>query len=503
MKHLDKEELRTTALSIYDKGDTTSDVMDAVPNNVTISEPPPPSTSSSIEPIADTEVLVCPESPCPEQKTGSQLDTRNQASSLDNAQPLDPLKFPNLPRSGSNQTPTTISNIRHMMAGYHIIVRYNVIKKKLEILLPGHTGSTDNLDNVSMTYIISLAALNGLGIGQVPSYIEVLADKNLYNPVADWITSKPWDGIDRLPAIYDTVTSREDFPAVLKKILIYKWLLSAVAAALKPSGFKARGVLTFQGAQGIGKTSWVISLVSYLQLRDMAVKVDHHLDGSNKDSILGAVSHWLVEIGELDSSFKKDIARLKGFLTSDYDKLRRPYARIESEYQRRTVFFASVNQSDFLIDNTGNSRWWTIPVTKINYNHGIDMQQLFAQLAVDFNNGKEWWLDQHEDALLDFCNSEHRSVSVFRERILEIVDMEQIGKDGHPAMTATEVLKMLGYDRPTNPQCKECAGILRELFGEHKKIKGIHRWRLPLRHSTNTNTSSTNPNTSLDNKDLY
>lgn len=38
------------------------------------------------------------------------------------------------------------------------------------------------------------------------------------------------------------------------------------------------------------------------------------LDPGNKDSILGAIVHWLVEICELDSSFKKDVARLKGFL---------------------------------------------------------------------------------------------------------------------------------------------------------------------------------------------
>ena len=244
-----------------------------------------------------------------------------------------------------------------------------------------------------------------------------------------------------------------------------------------------------------------MSLVPDLLLREMVVKVDHHLDGSNKDSIIGAVTHWLVEIGELDSSFKKDIARLKGVLTSNFDKIRRPYARTESEYQRRTVFMATVNQSDFLVDNTGNSRWWTIPVTKINYDHGIDMQQVFAELAVDFNNGEQWWLTQEEEALLNTCNLDHRSVSVIRERLLEIVDLELIGKDGNPAMTATMVLAELDYKSPTNPQCKECGGILRELFGEPKKIKGLQKWRIPLKRTTGFFTSidddtmmkSTNP----------
>ena len=81
-----------------------------------------------------------------------------------------------------------------------------------------------------------------------------------------------------------------------------------------------------------------------------------------------------------------DMARLKGVLTRDFDKVRRPYARAESEYQRRTVFFASVNKPNFLVDMTGNTRWWTIPVSKINYEHGIDMQQVFAQL--DANEGQ-------------------------------------------------------------------------------------------------------------------
>lgn len=462
--------------------------------------PKPPESEEPInESSPDTSTSVLMESPSSTHNADQASQPRKQTPSLENAQPLDFLTFPNQSRPGSNQLPATIANVRHLLAGYGIIVRYNVIKKKVMITLPGHSGSIDNLDNVAMTYIISLAALNGLSIGSVTAYVDVLADKNMYNPVANWITGKPWDGTDRLPDIYETVTTREGYPTTLKTTLIYRWLLSAVAAAIMPSGFKARGALTFQGPQGIGKTSWVMSLVPDLQLRDMAVKVDHHLDGSNKDSIIGAVSHWIVEIGELDSSFKKDIARLKGFLTSDYDKIRRPYARIESEYQRRTVFFASVNQSDFLIDNTGNSRWWTIPVSKINYKHGIDMQQLFAQLAVDFHKGTQWWLNQGEEALLDSCNSEHRSVSVIREHLFEIVNQELIGKDGNPAMTALEVLTKVGYDKPTNPQCRECAGILREQYGEPKKINGKYKWRIPLRRLTAPCTSIND----YDKDDLY
>jgi predicted P-loop ATPase len=150
-----------------------------------------------------------------------------------------------------------------------------------------------------------------------------------------------------------------------------------------------------------------------------------------------------------------------------------------------------VNESNFLVDTTGNSRWWTIPVTHINFNHGIDMQQLFAQLAEDVNKGEQWWLTPEEETLLESCNGEHLSISVIRERLMEIVDLERIGEHDNPAMTATEVLTKLEFDRPTNPQCKECAAILRQLFGDSKKIQGQHKWRIPLQRQKPTKVDYT------------
>lgn len=401
--------------------------------------------------------------------------------SMDNAKPLGAYEFPNPPKGRYPDPPSTIANVKFMLDGYGVRVSYNTIKKKLLISLPDEGGSTDNADNTAMTSILSLATLNGLSTLPVPQIVELLGDRNPYNPVQEWILSKPWDGSDRMQSVYDTLTVREGFPEGLKKVLVYKWLLSAVAAALKKSGFKGRGVLVFQGPQGIGKTSWVISLVPDPVLRDLVVKVDHQLDANNKDSILGAITHWIVEIGELDSSFKKDFARLKGFLTNDSDKLRRPYARTESEYPRRTVFFATVNDENFLVDHTGNTRWWTIPLDAINYEHGIDMQQVFAQLTVDFENGNQWWLTRDEEQLLESCNSDHRTNSVIRDVLTELIDLDKVGAPGNPYKSTTELFEMLGIKSPKNGDSKELTGILRELIGASKKVNGTQKWRIPLR----------------------
>lgn len=381
--------------------------------------------------------------------------------------------FPDKPPSGHNKLPATIDNVDHLLNHAAIQVRYNVIKKKDEVAVPGHQGTMDNLDNVTLSTIVSLASKHGLPTGHIADYVQVIADRNAYNPVADWIRSRPWDGTDRIPDICNTVVEQDDYPPVLKIILIRKWLLSAVAAALKPNGFKCRGVLTLQGTQGIGKTSWVKALVTDAKLRDDVIKLDHHLDASNKDTILGAITNWIVEIGELESSFRKDIARLKGFLTTDADRVRRPYGRRESEYARRTVFLATVNDANFLTDTTGNTRWWTIAVKTLNYLHDIDMQQVFAQLATKLDAGAEWWLTPDEEKMLDAWNHRHMVVSAIAEKLAGWMDPK--GKIVL-RLTATQVLERMGFERPTNAQAKECAAALRDMLGEAKRINGINKW---------------------------
>lgn len=427
----------------------------------------------------------------------------SQQFSIDNAQPLDSATFPNLTSKGDIKG--TIANVDHLLKSYGIAVRYNVVTKKLLLTVPGHSGAPDNFDNVVMTKIFSLASLNGMPTSQLASFVAAIGDRHQFNPVAEWVTSKPWDDVDRLHDFYDTLTHREDYPERLKQLLMYRWLVSTVAAALKPSGFRSRGVLTLQGPQSIGKTSWISALVPDPILRENTIKLDHHLDAGSKDSLITAVSHWIVEIGELDSSFRKDVARLKGFLTSDKDKVRRPYGRTDSEYPRRTVFAATVNDSNFLVDATGNSRWWTIPITQINFQHGIDMQQLFAQVAVDFNAGKQWWLTPEEEKLLEEHNRSHRSISVIEERLLDAIDPGKKDVANLPAMTATQLLLHIGIKNPTNPQSKECAAVLRSLLGDSKRIHGANKWRIPLKQQAWTPAlSPSSPSTVPPNvDDLY
>lgn len=113
------------------------------------------------------------------------------------------------------------------------------------------------------------------------------------------------------------------------------------------------------------------------------------------------------------------------------------------------------------------------------------MQQVFAQLAVEIHKAEGWWLTDQEERWLEEHNRDHRSVSAIRERVLAVLDLDRINEVGLDAMSSTEVLRKIDIDNPTNPQHKDCCGVLREYLGEPKRIRGTNKWRVPLRGGKN------------------
>lgn len=385
------------------------------------------------------------------------------APANDNVDYATPL--PDLGRGGKHLP--TIENLAEVCARLGVTVRYNVIAKSQELLIPGESFTLDNQGGASLARLESECARFGMPTEKLSGFLTYLADRTPYNPVAQWITSQPWDGHARFPDLVATVQTRPTFDRGLWALLLRRWLISAVAAAVKPSGFWSKGVLVFQGAQSLGKTAWFRALLSE-ELRGL-VKVDATINPDNKDSIISAVSHWLVELGELDGTLRKaDIARLKGFISQDVDQFRRPYARAEEKFQRRTVFFASVNPEQFLADDTGNVRWWTVPVEGLHYEHGIDMQQLWAEVLQWYEAGEQWWLTAGEEARLEAGNAHHEQTDPVEEIILA-----RYGSRGsertHQPMTATQLLLAIGFDKPTKAQKNVAAKIMRRLFGDPRR----------------------------------
>lgn len=291
-------------------------------------------------------------------------------------------------------------NFSKLLEHLGIIIKFDLITKKVIIKGMPNKFAESDLFNIISIYLKNILRNNGVKIGStrtIDEFITIELAKNNFNPVLDMLQKETWDKKDRLDELYKILDIKDEF----YKILVKKWLYQTIAMLFntldKPIG--AEGVLTLQGKQGIGKSRFFSLL---------AIKPEWFIDGvsldmNNKDSIIKATSRWIVEIGELDSTVKREQSSLKAFITSSEDDIRPPYGKSSIRRARNTSFCATVNPFDFLKDSTGNRRFWVIPIKN------IDIQKLES-------NGREWilqlWLQIYED--VTSYNKRSGNFNIFR-----------------------------------------------------------------------------------------
>lgn len=366
------------------------------------------------------------------------------------------------------------ANLQFLLDNLGVVVRYNVISKSVEINIPGKSFSIDNKANVSLAWVTSQIKQIGMDVGFHREFLGLIADENQFNPVQQWIEHRPWDGVRRLKQLYDTIDAKNN---EAKEIFIYRWMVGAVAMACSPGGIDSPGILVLQGTQNMGKTWWFRKLVPSDQLPNVT-RADAGINPHDKDSVDQAICNWLVELGELDGIFKKaEVAALKSFITREFDMYRKPFAPGSSKYPRRTAFMASVNPVQYLTDETGNRRYWTIACKKINSYYEIDMQQIWAEVYRYWRDGESWKLTDVEKAMVDEINEDHMTSDPIIETILNKYDWST-----DPTfwrwMTSTQILEELKVQRITKTELRICANIVRKINGDKEKRDKMGRMLL-------------------------
>ena len=372
----------------------------------------------------------------------------------------------------------TIENFNKLIKCYGIKIVRNVVSKKDVIVLPKDEYLEETADAARLVRIESLITDNNFAGGKRigAELCTEVASLNPYNPISEWYRSKEWDGTDRLQIMCNTIKTPEHYQKEHKEHFLRKWFISFIAAMEEKKGVFTKGVLIFQGEQSIGKTSWFKKLlpnpVSEYFLEGAT------LDPSNKDSKATVTSHGIVELGEADSTMKKDIAAIKAFLTSNKDVFRPSYGRVDNKLPRRTVFCASVNDNEYLVDPTGNSRFWTIPVTSLDYKHEIDMQQFWAQILTIYESGEQWWLDVEWEKILNAYNEEHLKTCPYTELLIERYEFPsenepEINSDdpSRPSqwLSATDIYRSLEMKANETAGSREVARALSKLGAARSK----------------------------------
>ena len=134
---------------------------------------------------------------------------------------------------------------------------------------------------------------------------------------------------------------------------------------------------------------------------------------------------------------RKDIDRLKAFLTLSMDTFRVPYARLADEYPRKTAFVGTVNDVQFLLDQTGNRRFASVP---LQLTHTLEFEtqiktfdalQFWAQIlqivrdaiASGATIGGCFRLDETEKRNLENRNSSLLKPLPFEQEFLDTIQM--------------------------------------------------------------------------------
>ena len=144
------------------------------------------------------------------------------------------------------------------------------------------------------------------------------------------------------------------------------------------------------GKTGAGKTRAFRSLVPVADwYQDTGITI------GDKDSYGNLRSVWIYGLDELDSLRKGDVTRIKNFLTAPRDHYRPPYGHRAQDFYRQNVFCGTTNEEQYLVDRTGNRRFWPVRIADVIDTDRIaaDRDQLWAEAVVRYRAGDRWHVD--------------------------------------------------------------------------------------------------------------
>lgn len=285
--------------------------------------------------------------------------------------------------------------------------------------------------------------------------LSAVAEERRVDRIGDYLRSLKWDGIERIGHWLSEFANAANDRYTQE--VGRRWLISGAARGLNP-GCKADHVMVLAGPQGIGKSMLFRSLVP-----DPRLFVDEALDLASKDSVLQVGAAWLWEIAELDGFSRSDIDSLKAFVSRQVDKVRPPYGRRVIERPRRCVLAGTTNSDAFLLDQTGNRRFWVVRVEgPIRTDLAAAARdQLWAEAVAAYDAGERWWFGTDEGELLAAAQ-EHQDAATHLDPWVESLAE---WAEGRTAVSTAEAF--LHLDRPagmvTRADEMRMGAVLRQL----------------------------------------
>jgi predicted P-loop ATPase len=353
-------------------------------------------------------------------------------------------------------------------------IRFNLFTQQIEI-------KEKPLDGAERFYL-KLAEM-GYKVGKelaIDCLVQV-ANENQYNPVTEYLTHCATRvtpaNIDNLATAY---LRPSDDPGTIYDEMLKRTLIGAVARAFDP-GYKHDTACVIMGDQGAYKSSFWGCLGGPFYSDALG-------DISTKDDVMVLHRSWIMEWAELDHiTNRKHAGQVKAFLSQAVDLLRVPYGKAVEAFPRRGIIVGTTNKTaGFLVDETGNRRFWVIPTTKTQLDQIntaallLDRDAIWSAAVHAYRNGKTNRLPVAMELAVEQENNAYMIESPWRAAI-----QTYLADRRNPELLTSEEILAKAIQKPMERQTKadqmQVGSILKDLgWTKRRESSGRRRWYYQL-----------------------
>lgn len=273
-------------------------------------------------------------------------------------------------------------------------IRYNIMTERVDIVKSLWWKKTSRaLNETDINYLLLyMEEKYSLTVEtKIEKAISIVADKNQYHPVRDYLNRLEWDGTERIRYVLHRFLGSDINEYTYEAMRLF--LLGEISRAYKP-GCKFDTMLCLTGGQGAGKSTFF----QFLAVKDEWFSDD--LKKMDDENVFRKIQgHWIIEMSEMIATANaKSIEEIKSFLSRRKETYKVPYEKQASDRLRQCVFGGTSNTLDFLpLDRSGNRRFLPVMVypdkAEVHILENVEesrqyIDQLWAEAMVLYRSGK-------------------------------------------------------------------------------------------------------------------
>lgn len=273
----------------------------------------------------------------------------------------------------------TLSNVAHVLEADKVPLFYDTFRQQV---VDSEGRMWGDAEILALALDLQRKALKQVTTSAVGEGVSAYARKRQKNCVVDFIHATTWDGTPRIDRILIDGFGAED--TEYTRAAGANLIKGMVARAEEP-GCKVDTAVILEGLQGIRKSTGVATL-AHPWFAESSTSPD------SKDFYVSLQGRWVVEISEMDSFSKADVASVKRVLSCRSDTYRAPYDRTARDWPRQCVFVGTTNSDEYLKDASGGRRFWPVRCGQVDLEYIKAMRaQMFAEALVRIDRGEGWW----------------------------------------------------------------------------------------------------------------